>query len=47
MLCLCVLYNKDKRHGQDSQDKQVVQMKYREQNNLSGGEIFPTFLHRP
>jgi hypothetical protein len=31
MFVLCVLYSKDERHSQDSQDKEVVQMKYREQ----------------
>ena len=33
MFVLCVLYSKDKRHSQDNQDKEVVQMKYREQKN--------------
>jgi hypothetical protein len=27
---LCVLYSKDKRQSQDNQDKEVVEMKYRE-----------------
>ena len=30
MFVLCVLHNKHKRHSQDNQDKEVVQMKYRE-----------------
>jgi hypothetical protein len=36
MLVLCVLYSKDKRHSQDNQDKEVVQMKVqREQKKMS------------
>jgi hypothetical protein len=35
MFVLCVLYSKDKRHSQDNQDKEVVQMKYREQKKNS------------
>jgi hypothetical protein len=31
MFVLCVFYSKDKRHIEDNQDKEVVQMKYREQ----------------
>jgi hypothetical protein len=27
MFVLCVLYSKDKRHGQDNQDEELVQMK--------------------
>jgi hypothetical protein len=35
---LCVLYSKVKRHSQDNQDKEVVPMKYREENkNHTGG----------
>jgi hypothetical protein len=30
MFVICVLYSKHKRYSQDSQDKEVVQMKYRE-----------------
>ena len=35
---LCVSYSKDKRHSQDSQHKEVVQMKYRE-TKISDGVI--------
>ena len=31
MFVLCVLHSKDKRHSEDNQDINVVQMKYREQ----------------
>ena len=31
MFVLCVLYSKDERHSQDNRDKEVLQMKYREQ----------------
>ena len=31
MFVLCVLHSKDKRQSQDNQDKEVVQLKYREQ----------------
>ena len=31
MFVLCVFYSNDKRHSQDNQDRVVVQMKYREQ----------------
>jgi hypothetical protein len=34
MFVLCVLYSKDKRHSQDNQGKEVVQMKYREQKKI-------------
>jgi hypothetical protein len=30
-VCVVCCYSKDKRHSQDNQDKEVVQMKYREQ----------------
>jgi hypothetical protein len=33
MFVLCVLYSKDKRQSQDNQDKEVVQIKYREREN--------------
>ena len=36
MFMLCVLYNKDKMHSQDNQDKVLVQMKYREQKSYRG-----------
>ena len=29
MFVLCVLYSKDKRHSQNNQDNEVIQMKYR------------------
>jgi hypothetical protein len=39
---------KDKRHSRDNQDKEVVQMKYREQNkNPGGGDIFHICSDRP
>jgi hypothetical protein len=41
-----VLYSKDKRHSQDNQDKEVVQMKYREEHP-GEGEIFCTRPDRP
>jgi hypothetical protein len=34
MFVLCVLYSKDKRHNQDNQNKEVVQMKYREKKKM-------------
>ena len=34
---LCVLHSRDKRHGQDSQHKVVVEMKYREHKKNSPG----------
>jgi hypothetical protein len=37
MFVLCVLHSKDKRHNQDNQDKEVVQMKYREQKKITAG----------
>ena len=30
MFVLCVLYSKDKRQSQDKQEKEVVQIKYRD-----------------
>ena len=48
MFVLCVLHSKDKRHSQDNQDKEVVDMKYREQKqNPWGGEIYFTSPDRP
>ena len=38
MFVLCALYSKDKRHSQDNQDKEVVQMKCREQKENSRWE---------
>jgi hypothetical protein len=35
MFVLCVLHSKDERHSQGNQDKEVVQMKYREETNES------------
>jgi hypothetical protein len=32
-----VLYSKDKRHSQDNQDKEVVQMKYRQKKKSRRG----------
>jgi hypothetical protein len=43
MFVLCVLYSKDKR---TNQDKEIVQMKYREKNR-DGAEIFFTRPDRP
>jgi hypothetical protein len=34
------MYSKDKRHSQDNQDKEVVQMKYREQKESPVGAKF-------
>jgi hypothetical protein len=38
MFVLCVLYSKAKRYSQDNQDKEIVEMKYREQKkNIPDG----------
>jgi hypothetical protein len=43
---LCVFYSKNKRHSQDNEDKEVVEMKYREQKNKKksrgggGGHVY-------
>jgi hypothetical protein len=47
MFVLCVLHSKDKRHSQDNQDKEVVQMMYREQKDPGGGEILCIRPQRP
>jgi hypothetical protein len=36
VLCaVCVLYGKNKRHSQDNEDKELIEMKYREQEKKS------------
>ena len=37
MFLLCVLYSNENRYSQDNQDKEVVQVKYREQNGIPPG----------
>ena len=47
MFVLCVLYSKDKRHSQNNQDEEVVQMKYREQKikfSMKSLEFFSDFI---
>jgi hypothetical protein len=47
MFVLCELYSKDKRHSQDNQDEELVQMKQREQKIKFPMESLEFFSDNP